>query len=80
MSKNLKKIETVVHASGKAKAAFLASRLTVVPEAPRQEAETYAQRLASTYRKQSRLRLERSPQRKKNNFSSQQQYRLPPRR
>jgi hypothetical protein len=31
----IKKIETVVHPSGKAKAAFLASRLTVVPEAPR---------------------------------------------
>ena len=31
----IKKIETVVHASGEAKAAFLASRLTVVPEALR---------------------------------------------
>jgi hypothetical protein len=34
MSKN-EKIETVVHPSGKAKAAFLESRLTVVPEALR---------------------------------------------
>jgi hypothetical protein len=44
MSKN-EKIKTLVLPSGKAKAAFLASRLTVVAEAPRQEAETYAQRL-----------------------------------
>jgi len=31
----IKQIETVVHPSGKAKAAFLESRLTVVPEALR---------------------------------------------
>jgi hypothetical protein len=54
----ISKIETVVHPSGKAKAAFLARRLTVVPEASRTEVETCARKMGlSKHDKQLQLWL-----------------------
>ena len=52
------KVETVVHPSGKAKAAFLARRLTVVPEASRTEVETCVRKMGlSKHDKQLQLWL-----------------------